>query len=65
MNELQRHDAVEAELPRPKNHAHPAARNFGEQLIVAEGMEFYDQGRGGFDQDQRQVGRFQWRGIGR
>jgi hypothetical protein len=33
---FQRHDAVQAQLPRPVHHAHAAARNFLQQFIVPQ-----------------------------
>jgi hypothetical protein len=36
---LEGDDAVQADLPRPVNHAHPAARDLFLQLVVAEAAE--------------------------
>ena len=36
LNHLQRHDAVQADLPRAINHPHAASRQLGENLVVAE-----------------------------
>ena len=33
---FQRDDAVQAQLPRPINHAHAAARNLFQQVVIAQ-----------------------------
>ena len=33
---FQRDDAVQAQLPRPINHAHAAARNFLQQFVIPQ-----------------------------
>src|ERR1051325_7093401 len=44
---LDRHDPIQAPLPRPINDPHPTARDFFDQLVITETMRMWRGGAGG------------------
>jgi hypothetical protein len=44
-NHLQRHHAVQADLPRSIHHTHAAARNLGAEFVIAENPRTEDRGQ--------------------
>ena len=63
-NELHRHDAVEAALPRAIHDTHAAAGDFLQQLVIAEIVELHANGGSGPGQERRKVRRW-WSRRGR